>query len=241
MNRTRKLSKPAITSVESLESRIAMAADVSATLLPNGTLSIEGTDGSDAIALTVPYGSLATHVISGNREIASFPTSSIRAIQASLLDGRDVLKVDMGGSSLSSVNVDMGRGTVERVDIVRGIVDTINVNATRSVSTSVLLKDTTVRNAAFVSLASGVDTLTVQGCTVNRLDANLGDGKDSLWVRYSVVSQANVKMGGGNDVVGIDASSVVLGGLIDGGAGDDHLSGRTRTGRARVANFEFVN
>jgi len=124
----------------------------------------------------------------------------------------------MGGSSLSSVNVDMGRGTGERVDIVRGIVDTINVNATLSVSTAVLIKDATVRNAAFVSLASGVDTLTVQGCAVNRLDANLGDGKDALWVRYSVVSQANVKMGGGNDVVGIDASSAVLGGLIDGGA-----------------------
>jgi len=54
MNRTRKLSKPAITSVES---RIAMAADGSATLLPNGTLSIEGTDGNHAIVPTVPYGS----------------------------------------------------------------------------------------------------------------------------------------------------------------------------------------
>lgn len=260
MNRAHRGSKAAVRHFETLESRIAMAADVTAALLPNGTLAIEGTTRNDTVDIAMGNGNLMAWVYSSGRQIAMVPASNVHAIKASMGAGNDILRVYLGGVSLSALSIDMGAGHREKLYVKEGTTDTLTIDTTKSMAAYVWCDKMAVTNEAFARFGKGNDTMSIQECTVNRLNVNMGAGNDTLGVlftkassvnadmgagndilavEYTKVSSVNVKMGAGNDIFGCSTESTILNGTVDGGSGYDTFEGRLRKGR--VKGFEVIS
>lgn len=241
MLRSKKKVGSSVVGFEGLESRIAMAANVTASLDATGLLTIEGTSRRDNIAVNQ---STAGIVVSNNGTsvAAPFRADAVRSIKVSLLEGNDVLGVFLNQKRLDSVAVDVGTGTGDQVNLACGQVGAVTVNAIAGTATGV----------KFTGLATGrvlVDYGTEPSNNVFRLAASsaigtlqvrMGEGDDlvALDARSRVVN-AQVSMGGGDDILAVQTAVVVDGGTIDGGSGYNRITGQRGwlTGGVRLVNF----
>ena len=97
--------------VESLESRQLMAANITAGFA-DGVLSIEGTDGADAIVVRNNYDEVSVDGVTG-----TVPASLVKAIVIESLGGNDIVRVSGGNYPLNALAlVDAGAGN----DVVFG-------------------------------------------------------------------------------------------------------------------------
>jgi hypothetical protein len=234
---SKKNRKTRALKVESLENRELMAANVTAGLA-GSTLVIEGTEGADNVAV-VAMNSGITTVRSNGRLIYQTNSGSFNAISAKMLNGNDTLQVlAMPHRGLSSVQVDMGRGNLERVNLDLGFSRSVNVNTTNSVGAKVYLTGSMDQVFADFGSDAGPDYLGLSGASINSLTAKFGRGDDILDMKSSTIQNSNVSMGAGNDRVFADSYSDIFGGTIDGGDGADQISKRgARFTRVSLRSF----
>lgn len=238
----------AIGHVEQLEGRSLMAADVTATLA-NGVLSIAGTDRGDDVTVGIDARGATFVATPGRGTVASFPSSSIRAIAASLGNGNDRMNIHLLSRSLDSVAVNMGDGVMEACRISVGSIGNLTVDATAAVGTSVLVANTVITNRAWLDFGNGAgnDAADIAGCRINSLWANLGADNDAFRIAAGSIASAAVSLGAGRDFCSIAPGTEIRSGTIDGGSNlpglfSEDVLNRPRTMQGvRFINFERIS
>jgi hypothetical protein len=237
---------------EALENRELMAVDVSFNS-GTGALNIQGTAGDESIAL-VSNGYNQTEIfVNWNRVSTrvngalqgSLPTNGIRSITANLGGGRDEFSswgYDANALNPNSVDIVLGRGVNQRVNVDMGEVRNIRVDARGAVATTVTLSNTSVTDRIFVNMGGdgsvSNDWLILNGNDIKTLEASMGGGNDTIRLENTIIRNVDVVMGAGNDSVQDWGNNSIRAGVIDGGSGaDDYMPDSLRR-RVRAVGFE---
>ncbi|MFO0959510.1 MAG: hypothetical protein U0800_19095 [Isosphaeraceae bacterium] len=104
----RRSMRRARPTVDALDSRQLMTADVTAVLNPAGTLVVSGTPIADRIEVAVSNDVLNWVVVrsgdTGLRIAGLFPRSSVHAVSVSGYGGNDTIRIDQSSRSISYAN-----------------------------------------------------------------------------------------------------------------------------------------
>jgi len=101
---------PVIGQIETVEQRIVLAANVTASLAASGVLTIEGTTSDDHITVSESNGMISVsgvQITVGRRSVASVDATTVSRIEIRGLDGNDTLEVAKAG----------GRGALQDVTV----------------------------------------------------------------------------------------------------------------------------
>jgi hypothetical protein len=220
--RRRSAVTTGISQAESLESRALLTATATATL-QSGTLTITGTGGADNVAVSENGGTL--FVYSGRAQIGVFNSAEVNTVNANLQGGNDQFRLYTVRKQYADVNVNMGGGTSERVNIEASSIKSLKIDVRESFSTSVTLNNTAIPNCD-VNFGSdqGRDRLMINTCDVDRLFARMGGGDDSCELTgTSYARNCDVDLGTGNDRFWVKRSAAAKG-RISGGSGTDEIT-----------------
>jgi hypothetical protein len=210
---------------ETLEGRSMMAADISFNA-NNGALALVGTAGGDTIRIQVFNDSQASVRVGSLQR-----TIDPRMVKSIFIDAKagsdSVLIGGYGMNALNPERIDilMGTGTREVINTEKfGSVGVLNIDARASLTTSIRLWQNSY-DQVFVDMGndSASDTLSLEGCDVNRLQVNMGGGADTMTLNAAGVQSAKVNMGSGNDRIFAYNDSFIASGTIDGGADTDTI------------------
>lgn len=228
---------------EALEVRELMTAQVVASLSPNGTLCITGSNGSDNVWVTSgSNGTTVVDVKGGPGRIGTFPTSSIQSITADLGAGNDSFVVRARHGKFKTIDVKMGTGINELVDVTANRVDAISYDAKLSLNTKAYVFDATVGSlvADFGDDKDlGIDRLVLQNSSIDSVFANMGGGRDEFALRGSSIRRGKVQMGSGDDTFGGNVRSSFRG-EVYGGQGFDTFYGSSLQPRIRKDFEKFM-
>ena len=202
-----------------------MAADISFNA-NNGALALVGTAGGDTIRIQVFNDSQASVRVGSLQR-----TIDPRMVKSIFIDAKagsdSVLIGGYGMNALNPERIDilMGTGTREVINTEKfGSVGVLNIDARASLTTSIRLWQNSY-DQVFVDMGndSASDTLSLEGCDVNRLQVNMGGGADTMTLNAAGVQSAKVNMGSGNDRIFAYNDSFIASGTIDGGADTDTI------------------
>lgn len=218
-NRRRAAGTSAVPRAESLESRALLSATAT---LQNGVLTIAGTEGADKIAVSEGGGSLI--VRSSGATIGIFNPAAVTGVSANLRGGNDQFYLQTGRTQYSSVNVNMGTGTSEGLQVVASRIQSLKVDARDSFSTTVALFNAAIPNCE-VNFGNdqGRDKLLVNTCDVDRLFARMGAGNDTIELNgTSYARNCDVDLGAGDDSFVVKRTAAAKG-RVSAGTGADQL------------------
>ena len=225
--------------VETLEGRSLMAADISFNA-SNGALALVGTAASDTIQIQVINDSQASVRVG-----SVYRTIDPRMVKSILIDAKagsdSVLIGGYGMNALNPERIDilMGTGNRETINTEQfGSAGVLNIDAKASRTTSVRLWNNSY-DQVFVDMGNDTasDSLSLEGCDINKMQVNMGGGVDTLKLNAASVQFAKVDMGSGNDRVYAYNDSFIASGTIDGSSGTDTLDPTLRKLSRRFERF----
>lgn len=232
-----------ICATEALEVRELMSAQPVASLSADGVLSITGSNGSDNIwVVRGNNGTTIVDVKGGPGQIGRFSSDAIQSIQANLGSGNDSLVVRAKFGNFKSIDVKMGTGVNELVDVTANRVDAIAYDAALSLNTKAYVFDATVGSltANFGNDQDlGPDRMVLQNSSIDTVFASMGGGRDEFVMRGSRLAAGTVRMGSGDDNFGGNATSSFRGDVF-GGQGVDTYWGASLQPRIRKEFERFL-
>lgn len=110
----RKPSRSGLMGAEPLEMRQVMTAAVSASVVKQ-VLEVEGTDTSDSIRISQSASTITVRNMTTNRDVGSFPVSSVRSVRVHGLAGNDTIDLRGNGNPVrlpSQLYGDAGNDTI---------------------------------------------------------------------------------------------------------------------------------
>ncbi len=220
-----------------------MASDAYAAFNPGtGLLTIRGTPRDEHVWIETNNHETVVK-INGAVE-ARFDPTQLRRIDANLGRGADSFRIpsNSGANRLNPAQVDiaLGSGVDQRVDLDFGSVGTINIKAASGTNTSVTVNSTVI-DRLFIDFGSdsnwSQDLVALHNSEVRNMNLNMGGGNDTVRLGSNQVTEGDIKMGAGDDAMIDLGRNNFQGGTFDGGSGNDFLPESLRR-RIRVASFE---
>jgi len=214
--------------LETLEGREVPAGNVTASLSPTGLLTLVGDNASNAVTLQVTGTTVTVTGNLGTTVNGFFPlvsaTGTVRAVQAAMNGGDDVLRIDPTANFLvpGAVNVNLGQGnnTLSLQTAGRLALGSLNVVAGAGNDTFAVAgglgRGSGISGFAALGTAAGNNSVTLRRMTfANAVSVATGIGADTLNIDASTfLSGFFATMGAGNDAIRI-AQQVGAGAPVD--------------------------
>lgn len=239
MRNTRKNRKIGL---EMLESRELMAADASFNS-KTGALVIHGTAAADQVLLTTINSKTLSVQVNSNVSLNVNPRA-VKSIKIDLGAGSDQVTVDnIEPFSLTpkTVDISMGTGSNEVLNLWFPSVGTINVDAAASLGTVVNLKGVVTDKLSIdMGLDGASDTFVSNGAEINKLQLKMGGGSDDVVLLGSVVHNADINLGKGDDKLEVrGTTSVIESGIVNGDEGrGDGWDRKLNLKKTKISGFE---
>lgn len=228
--------------MESLEKRELMASDVTA-VLSNNTLIIEGSTNSDFVKVFQDSkGSIAVQKNVGGKWFyvnqQHIAPGKVHNIQADMGAGNDRLDINLPQNLLKSINIKLGSGVGDQVNLNNLKVANVTVDAKASLNSNLRVNGSVVTHRLFADFGteSSDDDFTSLFSTIEHLSLEMGGGKDQCTIRNSTVKRATINLGSGDDNFFMSKSSLQSGD-IDGGAGRNTRGGSGWGSSVRFRRF----
>lgn len=210
--------------IERLEDRENPSGDVTAVLLANGTLALNGDVSDNDVQISLSGAGAVVTGLNGTTITANGSTNTsatlngdVKSLQVNLRAGNDHLSIVSGPafSLTGNASIDLGAGnnTLDlsttgilsiggnlRVTAANGL-DTVNVSGGAG---------STIGGHAKIFLGSGGSTVNVNGVTINGaagLDINTKLGTDTVTLNGLVVTKGGVSIAGGIDQLDVDLTA----------------------------------
>lgn len=239
----RRKSRRQNCATEALEVRELMSAQPIASLSADGVLTITGSNRSDNIwVVRGNNGATVVDVKGGRGQIGKFSSDAIQSIRADLGSGNDSLTIRARFGDFKSIDVKMGTGVNELVEVTANHVDNIAYDVALSLNTKAYVLDTTVGSltANFGNDQDlGPDRMVLQNSSIDTVFASMGGDRDEFVMRGSRVGAGTVRMGSGDDTFGGNATSSFRGDVF-GGQGFDTFYGSSLQPRIRKEFDRFL-
>lgn len=235
-------SRRKICAIEALEVRELMSVQPVASLSADGVLSISGSAGSDNIwVVSGSNGTTIVDVKGPPGRIGTFSTNAIQSIRANMGAGNDSLVVRSKFVDFKFIDVKMGTGVNELVDVTVHRVNALSYDAKQSLNTKAYVINATVGSlvADFGNDQDpGLDRLVLQSSAIDSVFANFGGGRDEFALKRSSIERGTVRMGSGDDSFGGNVGSSFRGDVF-GGQGVDTFYGSGLQPRIRKEFEKF--
>lgn len=201
-------------------------ARITATLAPDGTLTVRGTEKGEKIRILssgehiLAYGNDA--LIAGGRLLAS----RVRAVDIESFGGNDHIQID--AVDLNSIKIDVGSGSYDAVFFVGTKVRDVDVKAVYSTRAVVSFSGEAI-NQVFVEYGQNADRNSFDSkfnSRIGTLKLRMSRNRDTLQIsKNSYIGTADVRMGAGDDILSTQPFATVGRGEIRGDGGANRITG----------------